>query len=161
MNTVDGAREITQADFIEWFSYLREGLKDKSEAIETWENFYEAVAKLRSDCVYYLRSLGFPGWKRAKYNNALQRYTKASHLEYLFFVDPTCKLCNLPVETFEEASEDHIIPRVWGGENKLENKQLTHAACNNDKSDGTDSKNGFNHGKNKIPEKYAAELEKT
>lgn len=154
MHTVDGAREITQAEFVEWFNYLREGLKDDPEAIATWQSFYEAVAQLRSDCVYYLRSLGFPGYKRAKYNDALQHCTKSSHIEYLFFVDPTCKLCHKPIETIEEASIDHIVPRVWGGPNHYDNKQLTHAVCNNDKSDGTESKNGFNHGKNKVPEQY-------
>lgn len=44
-----------------------------------------------------------------------------------------CGLCKQPIDSFEEATVDHIIPRARGGSNRFDNLQLAHGGCNEDK----------------------------
>lgn len=44
-----------------------------------------------------------------------------------------CGLCKEPIDSFEEATVDHIIPRARGGANRFDNLQLAHDACNSEK----------------------------
>lgn len=41
-----------------------------------------------------------------------------------------CGLCKEPIDSFEEATVDHIIPRARGGSNRFDNLQLAHEGCN-------------------------------
>lgn len=41
-----------------------------------------------------------------------------------------CHLCLKPIETKEEYSVDHIIPRSKGGTNDLDNLRPAHRKCN-------------------------------
>lgn len=44
-----------------------------------------------------------------------------------------CGLCKEPIDSFEEATVDHIIARARGGSNRFDNLQLAHAHCNSRK----------------------------
>lgn len=44
-----------------------------------------------------------------------------------------CGLCKEPIDSFEEATVDHIIPRARGGSNRFDNLQLAHENCNSEK----------------------------
>ena len=41
-----------------------------------------------------------------------------------------CALCSKPIESEEELTVDHIIPRAMGGATTYENCQLAHRECN-------------------------------
>lgn len=41
-----------------------------------------------------------------------------------------CALCSKPIESEEELTVDHIIPRAMGGSTTYENCQLAHKECN-------------------------------
>lgn len=41
-----------------------------------------------------------------------------------------CALCGKPIESENELTVDHIIPRAMGGSTTYENCQLSHKACN-------------------------------
>ena len=41
-----------------------------------------------------------------------------------------CALCSKPIESEEELTVDHIIPRAMGGATTYENCQLSHKECN-------------------------------
>ena len=41
-----------------------------------------------------------------------------------------CALCGKPIESEEELTVDHIIPRAMGGATTYENCQLAHKECN-------------------------------
>lgn len=41
-----------------------------------------------------------------------------------------CALCSKPIESEEELTVDHIIPRAMGGATTYENCQLAHKECN-------------------------------
>lgn len=41
-----------------------------------------------------------------------------------------CALCSKPIESNEELTVDHIIPRAMGGATTYENCQLAHKECN-------------------------------
>lgn len=60
----------------------------------------------------------------------LKRFFKVS----LWDRSRKCAGCGKPIETFEEASLDHIIPRSKGGRTRLCNLQLMHMRCNSKKS---------------------------
>lgn len=103
--------------------------KDKS-ATATWESFQFAVRRLRSDAIHELKLMGMPGWMRAEYNELLSGNSKYGYKEYMFFKDPTCRLCRYPIADLEETTIDHIVPKAIGGENSVENYQLAHGRCN-------------------------------
>lgn len=46
-----------------------------------------------------------------------------------------CALCSKPIESEEELTVDHIIPRAMGGATTYENCQLAHKECNLRKGD--------------------------
>lgn len=41
-----------------------------------------------------------------------------------------CALCSKPIESNDELTVDHIIPRAMGGATTYENCQLAHKECN-------------------------------
>ena len=41
-----------------------------------------------------------------------------------------CALCSKPIESEDELTVDHIIPRAMGGATTYENCQLAHKECN-------------------------------
>lgn len=46
-----------------------------------------------------------------------------------------CALCGKPIESKDELTVDHIIPRAMGGATIYENCQLAHKTCNLRKGD--------------------------
>ena len=46
-----------------------------------------------------------------------------------------CALCSKPIESEDELTVDHIIPRAMGGATTYENCQLAHKECNLRKGD--------------------------
>lgn len=46
-----------------------------------------------------------------------------------------CALCSKPIESEDELTVDHIIPRAMGGATTYENCQLAHKTCNFRKGD--------------------------
>lgn len=44
-----------------------------------------------------------------------------------------CGICKLPIATMAEATVDHKIPLARGGSNRMDNLQLAHDACNQEK----------------------------
>lgn len=125
---------LSKEDFIQKFK-LSYALAVRDDAVmATYESYSMAIAKLRRDCVQYLRSVGVPGQLRSKYNDSIQRLAETSHRKYLFHKDPTCGICGFLIERIEDATIDHIHPRSKGGANAFENKQIAHGACNVKKS---------------------------
>lgn len=128
-------RYLTKEEFLNKFKlayYL--AVKDE-KVMESYESFCEAIRKLRSDSIKYLRGLGVPGYIRSEYNDYLTSFAQSSHRKYLFYKDPTCGICGFQIETIEQATIDHIHPRAKGGANAFENKQIAHGYCNVKKSD--------------------------
>jgi len=41
-----------------------------------------------------------------------------------------CHLCNRSIESTDEYSIDHVVPRSQGGTNELSNLRSSHRACN-------------------------------
>lgn len=56
-------------------------------------------------------------------------------LELLWKNGKRCAICGKRIRSLDDLSVDHIVPVSRGGKNIIENCQLTHAKCNNDKSD--------------------------
>lgn len=48
-----------------------------------------------------------------------------------------CQLCKKPFESMKDVTIDHIIPVSKGGDDELDNLQLAHQPCNQDKNDMT------------------------
>lgn len=44
-----------------------------------------------------------------------------------------CGICEKPIKTMKEITIDHIIPRSRGGADHIDNYQLAHFTCNQDK----------------------------
>ncbi len=44
-----------------------------------------------------------------------------------------CGICKLPIATMAEATVDHKIPLSRGGSNRMDNLQLAHQTCNQEK----------------------------
>lgn len=126
---------ISKEDFIQRFKLNHKLARSDPEVMETWETYTTAIRKLRSESVRFLRYSGMPGYLRSEYNDMLQTLAKYGHREYLYFKDPTCKICTKPILRLEEATVDHIIPLSKGGENAYYNKQIAHGPCNVKKSD--------------------------
>lgn len=126
---------LTKEDFIQRFKYEHTLLRGDPQNLETYEAYALAIRKLRSDNIKYLKRNGVPGEVRMIYNDAIQALCKYGHREYLFYKDPTCKICGYPIEKLEQATIDHIHPIAKGGENALYNKQIAHGRCNVLKSD--------------------------
>lgn len=55
------------------------------------------------------------------------------HRNRLFARDNTCGLCGKPILNAKDATVDHIIPQGAGGADTIENMQLAHKSCNQDK----------------------------
>ena len=62
--------------------------------------------------------------KRRQMTNPKRNLWRHSHI---------CGLCKEPIDSFEEATVDHIIPIVRGGSNRFDNLQLAHEHCNSGK----------------------------
>lgn len=62
--------------------------------------------------------------KRRSMTSSKRSLWKHSHI---------CGLCKQPIDSFEEATVDHIIPRARGGSNRFDNLQLACEPCNNQK----------------------------
>jgi 5-methylcytosine-specific restriction endonuclease McrA len=41
-----------------------------------------------------------------------------------------CAICKKPIGDIERATLDHIVPRAFGGRDRIENLQLAHFHCN-------------------------------
>lgn len=52
----------------------------------------------------------------------------------LYDQNKTCAGCKKTIETFGEATLDHIVPRSRGGRTRLLNLQIMHNRCNSRKS---------------------------
>lgn len=50
--------------------------------------------------------------------------------DYLFNLDPTCKICDQTIHSIDDSHVDHIIRWKDGGRTELKNAQITHALCN-------------------------------
>lgn len=91
----------------------------------------------RSEFLHYRTLLGMSRQEQCDFSYAdLPRFFKVS----LWDRSHTCKYEDCPhpnreIETFEEATLDHIVPRSRGGRTRLSNLQLMHALCNTKKSD--------------------------
>lgn len=46
---------------------------------------------------------------------------------------PTCALCGMPITRGSDLSQDHILPVSMGGKTELDNLQIAHKRCNNDR----------------------------
>ena len=46
-----------------------------------------------------------------------------------------CDICDQEVDSLDDLTEDHILPRTFGGESTLMNLRLTHWSCNDNKGD--------------------------
>ena len=46
---------------------------------------------------------------------------------------PLCALCGQPIKKADDLSQDHIVPVSKGGKTEIENLQMTHKKCNNDR----------------------------
>lgn len=44
-----------------------------------------------------------------------------------------CGICSEPIDSIDEATVDHIVPRARGGSNREDNLQLAHADCNSER----------------------------
>lgn len=121
---------LDKPDFIERFKYEQTLLTMDAASMATFDTFLDAIGNLRSEFIKNLRKLGIPGHIRAQINDEMQRYTMRSHRDWLFAIDPTCKLCDMPIATREEATIDHIVPTSLGGKNEVSNKQIAHGPCN-------------------------------
>jgi hypothetical protein len=126
---------LTEEEFIQRFKLNHKLARSDPKAMKSWESYTITIRKLRSESVQYLRSLGMPGYLRSEYNELLQTFAKYGHREYLYFKDPTCKICTYPIAKLEDSTIDHIIPSSKGGENALYNKQIAHDHCNVKKAD--------------------------
>lgn len=85
----------------------------------------------RSEFLHYRTLLGMSRQEQADFSWAdLRRFFKVS----LWDRSRTCAGCLKPIETFDDASLDHIIPRSKGGRTRLCNLQLMHKNCNSRKS---------------------------
>lgn len=85
----------------------------------------------RSEFLHYRTLLGMSRQEQADFSWAdLKRFFKVS----LWDRSHKCAGCRKEIETFEEASLDHIIPRSKGGRTRLCNLQLMHMRCNSSKS---------------------------
>ena len=62
--------------------------------------------------------------KRRQMTSSKRQLWRHSHI---------CGLCKEPIDSFEEATVDHIIPRARGGSNRFDNLQLAHEQCNQGK----------------------------
>lgn len=58
---------------------------------------------------------------------------KNKHKSRLWDISEYCWLCFEKIETYEEATIDHVVPSSWGGLDNFSNKQLTHKECNQKK----------------------------
>lgn len=127
-------KDLTKEEFIQKFKFEYALAVKDPLAMESYEKFCSVIAKLRRASVQYLRSIGVSGDVRCEYNNAVQRLAETSHRKYLFYKDPTCKICGYLIEKLQDATIDHIIPTSKGGPNTLKNKQIAHGHCNVKKS---------------------------
>lgn len=59
----------------------------------------------------------------------LERYFKCK----LYDKSHECAVCGKEIETFDDVSLDHIVPRAKGGRTRLVNVQLAHMRCNSKK----------------------------
>jgi len=50
---------------------------------------------------------------------------------------PLCALCGQPIKRADDLSQDHIVPVSMGGKTELENLQVAHKKCNNDRGNLT------------------------
>lgn len=66
---------------------------------------------------------------------AAKRKPMTAKKDFLWKISGTkrCGICLLPIATKEEATVDHKIPRSRGGSNRMDNLQLAHATCNQEK----------------------------
>lgn len=46
---------------------------------------------------------------------------------------PLCALCGQPIKMADDLTQDHILPVSMGGKTELENLQMAHKKCNNDR----------------------------
>lgn len=44
-----------------------------------------------------------------------------------------CYLCNKKIESFKDASIDHVVPKFHGGKNDVTNCRIAHRSCNSKK----------------------------
>lgn len=58
--------------------------------------------------------------------------TKAK-LELLWRDGRRCAICGRKIKDLEDLTVDHIVPLAKGGKNVIENYQLAHKACNEEK----------------------------
>lgn len=66
---------------------------------------------------------------------------KNKKLALAFAQDQRCFVCSLEIETIEEATLEHIIPKSLGGSNKQDNLAVSHLECNRIK--GADLMRGY------------------
>lgn len=89
------------------------------------------VKRPRSEFVHYRTLLGMSRQEQADFCWAdMRRYFKVT----LWDRSRDCAACGKPIEAFDDASLDHIIPRSKGGRTRLVNVQLMHKRCNSKKS---------------------------
>lgn len=89
------------------------------------------VKRPRSEFLHYRTLLGMSRQEQADFCWAdMRRFFKVS----LWDRSHTCRGCGKEINTFDDASLDHIIPRSKGGRTRLANLQLMHKGCNSKKS---------------------------
>lgn len=121
---------LTKEEFITQFKLEYSLMVKNKKIMRSFKSYKKASGKLRSQSVRTLKELGFDGKERSRYNRAIQGLSKASHLKYLFYKNPTCGICGFLIESIRHATIDHITPTSRGGANAIYNKQLAHGPCN-------------------------------
>lgn len=85
----------------------------------------------RTDFLHYRTLLGMPRQEQADFSYAdLKRFFKVQ----LWDSSHRCAGCGKEIDSFDDATLDHIIPRSKGGRTRLVNLQLMHPKCNSTKS---------------------------
>jgi 5-methylcytosine-specific restriction endonuclease McrA len=62
-----------------------------------------------------------------------KKYCRLNRRWQLWVKSKVCALCDESIESFDEASIDHIIPLSREGKDNNSNIQITHVWCNNQK----------------------------
>lgn len=120
----------------EYISNFRNNLNQLDfSTIQSFEDFRVAYSALLKSNHKQLREQGLSGGIRQACFNALQKaQLSGNHRRYLWLkAGGICGLCREKIDTFNEATIDHINPYSVSHDNRLENKQIAHFACNNKK----------------------------